>query len=80
MSTRGIDSGGKYGPEATAVRLVTSAQLVMLLVVGGNRGDGFSVQTLARSETENASALKQAAAQLRLVADAMEANARKLDG
>lgn len=35
---------GKYDDECTAARLMTNAQAVMLLVLNGDRGTGFSVQ------------------------------------
>lgn len=36
---------GKYDDQATAVRLATGADTVLVLVIGGDRGEGFSVQT-----------------------------------
>ena len=46
---------GKYDPEAQGVREATHAQSVMLIVINGDRGSGFSVQsdltTLARLPT-----------------------------
>jgi len=35
---------GKYDPECTLVREATGAALVAVIVMGGDRGQGFSVQ------------------------------------
>lgn len=35
---------GKYDDMATVVQNATSAEAVIVIVVGGNRGHGFSVQ------------------------------------
>lgn len=35
---------GKYDAETTIVRVTTGARGVLLMVVGGERGNGFSVQ------------------------------------
>jgi len=35
---------GKYDDECTQARMSTGADAVILLIVGGNRGHGFSVQ------------------------------------
>ena len=35
--------GGKFGPEATAVLKETKAEAVVLIVLGGEKGSGFSV-------------------------------------
>jgi hypothetical protein len=45
MSATPIDNPGKYDAEATAARYVTEAQCVLLIVLGGYRGSGFSVQS-----------------------------------
>jgi hypothetical protein len=39
------DGPGKYDAEATLVRNMTEAQTVVVIVIGGSRGSGFSVQT-----------------------------------
>lgn len=39
---------GKYDDEATAVREATGAAGVVLIVLGGGKGSGFSVQTKAK--------------------------------
>lgn len=38
---------GKYGEHASKVLEATSATAVVLIVVGGNKGSGFSVQARA---------------------------------
>lgn len=40
---------GKYDAEATAAREATGAEAVVLVVAGGDRGAGFSVQQVARA-------------------------------
>jgi hypothetical protein len=44
--TPGPDSGGRYDPEATRVRDQTGAAMVLVVVVAGDRGTGFSVQAI----------------------------------
>lgn len=44
---------GRYDAHATAVRTRTDAQLVVVIVVGGAQGSGFSVQATSR-EAERA--------------------------
>lgn len=39
----GKNGPGKYDPEATGILLATQAECVLLLVVRGDRGSGFSV-------------------------------------
>jgi hypothetical protein len=58
---------GKYDDETTRVRQATQAEAVVLIVIGGNKGEGFAVQaplrvTLALPEM------------LRDIADKMEAD------
>lgn len=36
---------GKYDDQATTIREATGADTVMVIVIGGNQGEGFSVQT-----------------------------------
>jgi len=35
---------GKYDKEATTIRKATNADGVVLIIIGGNKGDGFSCQ------------------------------------
>ena len=35
---------GKYDPQCTVARESTGARLVCLIVIGGDQGEGFSVQ------------------------------------
>lgn len=44
MSEEALAGPGKYDPEATIVRELTAAEGVGVIVAGGNRGAGFSVQ------------------------------------
>jgi hypothetical protein len=62
---------GKYDPECTAVRLATRAETVILVVIGGDRGNGFSVQALAHDERESAMSVVKA---LRVMANEIEAS------
>jgi hypothetical protein len=57
---------GTYDKEATAVRESTGAETVMILVVGGLRGNGFSVQTVDPDFGRNIPAM------LRQMADEIE--------
>ena len=36
---------GKYDDACTATRLATEAGTIALIIIGGNQGSGFSVQT-----------------------------------
>jgi hypothetical protein len=58
---------GKYDAEATAAFEQTEAQGVILIVLGGNRGHGFSAQVTAE-------AMAAIPALLRAVADQIEAD------
>jgi len=60
---------GKYDDETTAAMRATAADVVILIVLGGNRGSGFSVQ----ATTETAPPPLALALILRGVASAIEA-------
>jgi predicted glycosyltransferase len=64
---------GKYDREATVVREVTDADAVVVIVIGGRQGSGFSVQ----ASLEFAVKLP---ALLRRIADDIEANIEGGDG
>jgi hypothetical protein len=57
---------GKYDDMATYVQEKTDAQLVVVAVVGGNKGGGFSVQSVSIE------LLKQVPQVLRDLADSLE--------
>lgn len=61
---------GKYDAQASKARLTAKAELVALLVLGGDKGDGFAVQTL---EPELLAKLPTA---LRRMADDIERDVR----
>lgn len=63
---------GKYDDEATMVRERTQAQAVILLVAGGNKGDGSTVQCVSLA------LLRQFPKILRRLADELEADAQRL--
>lgn len=42
-------SGGKYEPEATAVMDSAEAESVVLIVLGGSKGSGFSIVSRTKS-------------------------------
>lgn len=69
---------GKYDDMCTSVRLKTDAKGVILIVFGGNRGPGFSQQWVLEDPLETVDTLMNAAANLRKVADQMQADARRL--
>jgi hypothetical protein len=62
---------GKYDDIAALVRETTQAEVAVVLVGGGNRGDGFSVQLLT-SDTNGA--LRKLAKALRDTAELIEAD------
>ena len=59
---------GKYDPECYALFNETSAETVIIAVVGGRRGNGFSVNSL------DPDSHKKIPAMLRLMADQIEAS------
>lgn len=59
---------GKYDHEATLVREGVGARTVLLAVIGGSRGSGFSLQT------ESPGDLVTLPAVLRQIADQIEAD------
>jgi hypothetical protein len=61
---------GKYDKETTVVMEATNAQGVILIVIGGDRGEGFSVQ----ATLEATLALPM---MLRSIADQVEADLTK---
>lgn len=80
---------GKYDDLCTYVRVESGAVMALVIVVGGNRGDGFSVQVLAPPseapgysgnaiEFDQVGAMLAHAAVLRDVANALQADARRL--
>jgi hypothetical protein len=62
---------GIYDAEATALRESTDASIAAVIVLHGNRGSGFSVQTYGADATFAMPAL------LRSMADSIEADAVK---
>lgn len=57
---------GKYDGACSIAREMTEAGLVLLIVVGGRSGDGFSVQSVAPVDTTKLAALlEDTAKQLR---------------
>lgn len=58
---------GKYDDICTVVRVTTQAEAVIMLVINGSRGSGFSVQMHSRAmePTELARLLESTAEQIR---------------
>jgi hypothetical protein len=56
---------GKYDDECTAARLKTGARGVLLIITGGDRGDGFSCQADAATLRSLPDILEQVAADIR---------------
>jgi len=56
---------GKYDDACTIVREMTGADCVLVAVIGGSRGHGFSVQTTELSPGMIADLLENIARQLR---------------
>lgn len=69
--TGALPGGGKYDPELRQAQESTDAGVVVLIVVGGDRGDGFA---LAVNEQYAApeDALRQVPAILRAMAEAVD--------
>jgi hypothetical protein len=65
---------GKYDELASLVRETTQAEVAVVLVGGGARGDGFSVQLLTGDPI---TALRKVAVALRETADLIEADCNK---
>jgi hypothetical protein len=53
---------GKYDDACTVARLATDAEAVILIVLGGNKGSGFSVQSLGAEMTAKLPALLRSVA------------------
>lgn len=66
---------GAYDDLVTYVREKVDADGVMVLVVGGNRGNGFAQQWVAPTDATFIEQLRVAARALRSVADQMERDA-----
>lgn len=64
---------GKYGPEAEELLKRTGAKAVLVMIVGGDRGSGFTV-----AETTGGAFTKDAPRILRLIADDLEAQRKPL--
>jgi hypothetical protein len=64
---------GKYDDVATTARELTGARAVVVIVLGGNKGSGFSVQ--AELGARDSVAPENMARLLRAVADEIEAEA-----
>jgi hypothetical protein len=62
-----VNGPGKYDDEATLVRERTGAHTVIVVVLGGSRGAGFSVQTRSKETSRFLPAF------LRSIADEIEA-------
>jgi hypothetical protein len=63
---------GQYDDEATLVRERTQAQAVVLLIAGGTRGNGTSIQSMG------VAFLRQLPSILRRLADELEADAKRI--
>lgn len=59
---------GKYDAEASLVRERTGAHTVVLLVLGGRQGEGFSLQTASADTARDLPKM------LRAIADQIEGN------
>ena len=65
-----MTGAGKYDPICTAARLATKAEGLLLCVLGGELGDGFSVQATPEQ-------LEKLVPVLRTVADQIEADLKR---
>ena len=69
---------GKYDNLASLVRRKAMASDVLLVVIGGTKGMGFSVQSTAVNAEQRAGKMRVLAAALRQVADEMDRDARRV--
>lgn len=72
-----MEGAGKYDAETTAVRESTGADVVILVVVGGSRGSGFSVRISARDSQDMAI---RGAITMRMVADELDRDVQRMMG
>jgi hypothetical protein len=63
--------GGKYDPELREAQASTRAGVVVLIVVGGDRGDGFAL-AVDQQWVKAGDALSQVPGILRAIADSVE--------
>jgi len=69
---------GKYDAECSAVQKSTGADVCLVIVLGGNRGSGFSAAFVAHDPTRPPPALLKVPQLLRDVADQIEADRKGL--
>lgn len=69
---------GKYDFEATMLRAKTKADGVMLIVLGGRKGHGASVQIRLRGAEDRVECVKQLVTILRELADKFEEDAASI--
>jgi hypothetical protein len=67
--------GGKYDPELRQAQASTHAGVVVLIVVGGDRGDGFAL-AVDESWVAPADALSQVPGILRAIAESVDEKLR----
>lgn len=67
---------GRYDDLCTAVRDLTGAHSVVLCVIGGHRGSGFSAQQTRRPDTDPGEATVALVAHLRRIADSIEKDSK----
>jgi hypothetical protein len=67
ISNKKMPTGpGKYDNEASRIREETNAELIILAILGGDKGDGFAIQTTSPA------ALKRVPDMLRFMADQID--------
>jgi len=62
--------GGKYDPELCEVMASSRAEVVVLIVIGGNRGNGFAMALAEAMRLSNV--VPEVPAILRAIADSIE--------
>lgn len=69
---------GKYDQECEAALLATEAHAVLLIVLGGSKGNGFSFSMVQTGPLPDTRAIDSIPQMLRSVANQIEADAKKL--
>lgn len=68
---------GRYDPECSGMLVQTSADVLLLVVLGGSKGSGFSMSVNVR-KVQTVPALEKIVAALRSAADQIEKDLRAL--
>lgn len=74
-----MHGAGKYDKEATILRALTNAEAVLVMVIGGDKGSGFSVQLVDTDDAARRTSLVNfMAAVMRNSAEQLESDMEKM--